>query len=141
MATAVCRSYFPIKGTLGQRETVELFLQWTGNGAGAITLTANQKLKGVQTVVRDGAGLFTVTLDNNYKEFLWGDGFVIDATTSQFSRMVPNAISMTAAGGSTVQFTCFGGTATTVAPALYDPLSTETVYVHLVLGRSMNNIT
>lgn len=135
------RSYVPLKGTLGQRETVILTLKWTGKGAASPVLTTAQKTKGLTSVTYVSTGLYTVLLQDQYVEFLGCHGFVLDTSVAQQSYIVPDSVTLAPSGTGTSMNVSIYSSASAAAPALYNPADgTETVYLTLYLGRANNYV-
>jgi hypothetical protein len=74
------RMFLPSGGTLDV-DVKTLYCQITVGATGAVT-SFTGKGRGIKTVVRNSAGNYTLTLEDQYQNLKWGDVQLVDATSS-----------------------------------------------------------
>lgn len=123
------RLFNQFSGSL-EKAVVTLFGDVTIGAVGAPTLVAS-KSKGIKSIVRNGAGDYTVTFQDKYAKFLSFWVGVIKATVSAAPSQTVKAFSMNAAGGATVNFVLYNS-----AGAATDPASGEELFIEATFGNS-----
>jgi hypothetical protein len=111
------------------RAPVEIFVSWVVGAVGAVGAIRGNK---VTSVVRNGAGLYTITLDDRYNQ-LYNCACNIAAISGAAEDIYPQVAaynSAPAATGATVQIECMTGNVQT------DPAATDEVFVKLVFSNS-----
>lgn len=107
------RSFRPLHGTLVERLVV-LPLEFSPNGASAVTLTTDQKRRGLVSVTRNSAGSFTVVVNETFT-FLTSTSPVARMTSGGADCRWVGDWSIAASGGASATLVCYdpGGTTPT----------------------------
>src|SRR5437868_4896546 len=115
-------------GATLEKATVTLMGHVTIGAAGAPTLDAPNS-KGIKSIVRNSAGDYTVTLQDQYVKFFscW-IGF-IKATGPAAPSESFKAKNMTAAGGATIEFVLYNNSSVAT-----DPASGEELFLEITVG-------
>jgi len=109
-----------------EKEVKEIYARITIAATGAPTLVAADS-KGVASIVRDSAGLYTLTLSDSYNKLLHAS---VDVRTPTAENIKVNLVTESVASAKTVQFRCV---AIGVAA---DPASGDMLYISLQLKNS-----
>lgn len=110
-----------------EKATVSIYGDVTIGATGAPTLVAANS-KGIKSIVRNSAGDYTVTFQDQYSKFLaFWVGF-IKATAPTAPTVSVKAKSMSPTTGATVEFVCFNSAGTATDPASGEELILEATF-------------
>ena len=121
--------YSPLGGL--EVDIVELYGKFAVGASGAVGTTSG---KGIASVTRESAGLYTVTLSDSYNMLLWGSAAILDTADSNpttvgvIARIKAEAVN--ASKTATFQFYAMDD------GAAADPASGSVVYIALKLRNS-----
>lgn len=109
-----------------EKEVKEIYARITVAASGAPTLVVADS-QGVASIVRNSAGLYTLTLSDSYNKLMHAS---IQVRTPTAENIKANLVTESVASAKTVQFRCVAvGTAA-------DPASGDMIYVSLQLKNS-----
>lgn len=117
-------------GATFEKAVVTIFGDVIIGATGAPTLTAARS-KGIKSIVRNGAGDYTVQFQDKYNKFLAFWIGTIKGTVPAAPTQSIRAINMQAAGGATVSFVLYN-----TAGAATDPATGEELFLEASFGNS-----
>lgn len=110
-----------------EKGTVTVFGDVTIGATGAPTLVT-AKSKGIKSIVRNSAGDYTVTFQDQYNRLLSAWIGVIKATAPASPTQSIKAVSANAAGGATLEFVLYNSAGTATDPANGEELFLEVTW-------------
>lgn len=118
------RSYNRVQAL--SKEIKFIYARVTIGASGAPTLVAADS-EGVASIVRNSAGLYTVTLQDSYNKLMHAS---VEVRTPSAEEINANLVAESVASAKTVQFRC------TAAGVAADPASGDSIYIQMSLKNS-----